>query len=132
MGEIERTRRRIGKLRAALETGQRELAAAERYLADLQRLRVGERDANVFSEHMTPEARAARNLRISEGRAPSNAFLKACRKAGISQNQLAEDLDISPGSLVAYRNGRAIPERLAKVIEARIGFSAWPGGIERD
>lgn len=126
-------RRRLEQIKAEVRRLEAKQEAHEAHLEALTRLQRKDGSRNVFSEdmNMSPEARAAKNLKISEKRSLGDPFLEACRRAKVSQNALAEELDISPGSLVAYRNGRAIPERLAKAIQTRIGFVDWPGGIER-
>ncbi len=126
--------RRIAELEAELKAGAVELEAAKALLA--QRLQGKTRARNVFSEHMniSPEAKASKNLKISK-KASKDPLAKACQAQRISVRELARQLKVSPGSLVAYRSTRRIPGALADEIQRIVGFEAtqanWPAGIDR-
>lgn len=77
---------------------------------------------------------AEQRLNISRGQNPSDAWLRAVRKAKYTQNDLARELRIPPSLLSMYRKGlRPIPVERAKKVASLIDWPAtaknWPGGI---
>lgn len=99
----------------------------------LDRLKGRREPANVFSEHMTSATLRERNRAISRAKSHT-ALSEACRAAGLqSKNELAKKLKMSPGSLVAYEQGRLVPAAVrAKIKSLTVsklhpaGFDAWP------
>jgi hypothetical protein len=85
-----------------------------------------------------PSMEKSHRLAISEGhKSKDETFRRAIRKAGFSQNGLAERLGINQAVLSLHRRGvRKIPLARAKRIEALTGWPAdakhWPVGIVTD
>lgn len=77
---------------------------------------------------------ADQRINISRGQDNTDPWLRAVRKAGFTQNDLAKKLGIPPSLLSMYRKAlRPIPVERAKKVTDLIGWPAtaknWPGGI---
>ena len=142
--QLEFLRGEVDKVRAGLET-ERDPAERQRTVEHLGRtvkmlaevaaivgevLPTAPEPPKVFSEQMTPAAVEKRNKAISETKGEGDPLIAAIHKAGYaSLNAYADHLKVSPGSLVAYRDGvRPIPRLLHDRIKREIRFSDWPKG----
>lgn len=110
-----------------------EIAKVVSHLPSEHQLNDPPETGKVFTEHMTATTLRERNRAIS--RAKSHTPLaEACRAAGLqSKNELAKKLKMSPGSLVAYEQGRIVPAPVRAKIRALTksklhpdGFDNWP------
>lgn len=110
-----------------------ELKARKRSRPSERQLNDPPEASKVFTEHMTATTLRERNRAIS--RAKSHTPLaEACRAAGLqSKNELAKKLKISPGSLVAYEQGRMVPvpvrAKIRSLTKSKLhpdGFDNWP------
>lgn len=147
--EVRLLRADIAKLRRGLDQLPPERAAAvmmsiagilehiartEATIGELEAraLKGAEGSAKVFSEHMTPAAIEARNQAISETKGRGDPLIQAIHKAGWSGlNAYAKHLGMSPGSLIAYRNGvRPIPRKWFDRIKKDLRYTDWPKGVE--
>ena len=89
------------------------------------------------SSSVNVDMHADQRLAISKGQKGDEAFRKAIRAKGYTQNGLARAVGISPAVLSLHRNElRKIPKARAEAIQKLTGWPAdgkhWPVGIVSD
>lgn len=147
MSSLSDVRRKIARIRARIEKREQqneadlkeihiweaamtelEAQGAEQPLP-LQPLNERSEKINVFSEHMTATTLRERNRAISDAKGKT-PLAKACRAAGWqSKNEFAKKVGRSPGSLVAYENGRKIPAAVLRKVKALTKSKLHPDGF---